>query len=58
MHSFNDCKSRWSKEPQWENDRGSFFTMFSTSGFIILDIDDQLLCSDVQTEVGQMYDEL
>jgi hypothetical protein len=24
----------------------------------VLDIDDQLLCSDVQMEVGQMYDEL
>ena len=24
----------------------------------VLDIDDQLLCSDVQTEAGQMYDEL
>ena len=25
---------------------------------IVLDIDDQPLCSDVQTDVGQMYDEL
>ena len=25
---------------------------------IVLDIDDQLLCSDVQTEAEQMYDEL
>ena len=25
---------------------------------IVLDINDQLLCSDVQTEVEQMYDEL
>ena len=24
----------------------------------VLDIDNQLVCSDVQTEVGQMYDEL
>ena len=25
---------------------------------IVINIDDQLLCSDVQTEAGQMYDEL
>ena len=25
---------------------------------IVLDIDDQLLCSNVQTQAGQMYDEL
>ena len=31
IESFNECKSRWSKEPQWTNDCGSFFTMFSTS---------------------------
>ena len=24
----------------------------------VLNIDDQLLCSDVQTEAGQMYDDL
>ena len=31
LHSFTDCRSGWSKEPQWENDCNSFFTMFSTS---------------------------
>ena len=44
----------------------TFATFESATGFkgfgallnIVLDIDDQLFCSDVQTEVGQMYDEL
>jgi hypothetical protein len=26
--SFSDCRSRWSKEPQWENDYGSFLPCF------------------------------
>jgi hypothetical protein len=30
MESFSDCRSGWSKEPQWKND-SVFFTMFSTS---------------------------
>ena len=34
------------------------FKGFEALHNIVLDIDDQLLCSDVQTEVGQMYDEL
>jgi hypothetical protein len=25
LHSFSDCRSGWSKEPQWENDCGFFF---------------------------------
>ena len=29
-----------------------------TYGSIVLDINNQLLCSDVQREVGYMYDEL
>jgi hypothetical protein len=24
LQSFSDCRSGWSKEPQWENDYGSF----------------------------------
>ena len=32
MHSLSYRKSRWSKGLQWENDCGSFFTTFSTSG--------------------------
>jgi hypothetical protein len=28
MQLFNDCRSGWSKESQWENDRGSFLTCF------------------------------
>jgi hypothetical protein len=28
MHSFSDCISGWSKEPQWENDCGSFLPCF------------------------------
>jgi hypothetical protein len=28
MQSFSGCKSRWSKEPQWENDCGSFLHCF------------------------------
>ena len=34
------------------------FQGFEALHSTILDIDDQLLCSDVQTKVGQMYDEL
>ena len=34
------------------------FKGFEALHNIVLDIDNQLLCSDVQTEVGQMYDEL
>ena len=34
------------------------FKGFKAKHNTILDIDDQLLCSDVQTEVGHMYDEL
>ena len=28
MHSFSDCRSRWSKEPQWQNNCGSFLPCF------------------------------
>ena len=28
MPSFTDCRSGWSKEPQWENDCGSFLPCF------------------------------
>ena len=28
MHSFRDCRSGWSKEPQWKNDYGSFLPCF------------------------------
>jgi hypothetical protein len=28
MHSFSDCGSGWSKEPQWKNDYGSFLPCF------------------------------
>ena len=34
------------------------FKGFEALHNIVLDIDDQLLCSNVQTEAGQMYDEL
>ena len=34
------------------------FESFETLHNNVLDINDQLLYSDVQTEVGQMYDEL
>ena len=34
------------------------FKGFETLHNIVLDIDDQVLCSDVQTEIEQMYDEL
>ena len=34
------------------------FKSFEALHNIILDIDSQLLCSDVRTEAGQMYDEL
>ena len=36
MQSFKDCRSGWSKEPQWEKDCGSFFAMFLTSDEISL----------------------
>ena len=34
------------------------FKGFEALHNIVLDIDDQLLCFDVQTKVGHMYDEL
>ena len=34
------------------------FKGFEALHNIVLDIDNQLYCSDVQTEVGQIYDEL
>ena len=34
------------------------FKGFEALHIIVLDIDDRLLCSDVQREVGHMYDEL
>jgi hypothetical protein len=34
-YAVSDCRSRWSKEPQWENDCGSFCTKFSTSAIHI-----------------------
>ena len=34
------------------------FKGFEALHNIVLDIDNQFLCSDVQTEAGQMYDEL
>ena len=34
------------------------FKDFEALHITVLDIDNQLLCSDVQTKVGQIYDEL
>ena len=31
LQLFSDCRSGWSKEPQWENDCGFFCAQFSTS---------------------------
>ena len=36
MQSFNDCKSWWSKEPQWENNCGSFLPCFLLVQALIL----------------------
>ena len=41
-----------------ESESATDFKGFETVHNTILDIDDRLLCSDTQTEVGQMYDEL
>ena len=41
-----------------ESESANDFKGFEALHNIVLDIDGQLLCSDVQTEVGQMYDEL
>ena len=41
-----------------ESESATDFKGFEALHNIVLDIDDQLLCSDVQTEAGQMYDEL
>ena len=41
-----------------ESKNATDFKGFEALHNIVLNIDDQLLCSDVQTEVGQMYDEL
>jgi hypothetical protein len=35
LQSFSDCRSGWSKEPQWENNYGFFFAMFSTSLWMV-----------------------
>jgi hypothetical protein len=32
MQSFNDCRSGWSKEPQWENNCGSISQCFLLVG--------------------------
>ena len=41
-----------------EYESATDFKGFEALHNIVLDINDQLLCSDVQTEAGQMYDEL
>ena len=41
-----------------ESESATYFKGFEALHNIVLDIDDQLLCSDVQTEAGHMYDEL
>ncbi len=41
-----------------ESESATDFKGFEALHNIVLDIDDQLRCSDVQTEVGQLYDEL
>ena len=41
-----------------EDESATNFKGFEALHNIILDIDDQLLCSNVQTEVGHMYDNL
>ena len=41
-----------------ESESATDFKGFQALHNIVLDIDDQLLCSDVQTEARQMYDEL
>jgi hypothetical protein len=44
--SFNDCSSGWSKEPQWENDCDSFFTMFSTNEVNYSDIQNAFMLDE------------
>ena len=41
-----------------ESDSATDFKGFETLHNTVLDIDDQLLCTDVQTEAEQIYDEL
>ena len=41
-----------------EFERATDFKGFEALHNTILDINDQFLCSDVQTKVGQMFDEL
>ena len=41
-----------------ESESATNFKGFEALHNIVLDINDQLLCSDVQTEAEQMYDEL
>ena len=41
-----------------ETESGVEFRDFEALHNIVFDIDDQLLCYDVQTKVEQMYDEL
>ena len=45
-------------ETSAESKSATDFKSFEALHNIVLNIDDQLLCSDVQTEVGEMYDEL
>ena len=41
-----------------ESESTTDFKGFEAPHSTIIDINDQLLCSNAQTEVGQMYDEL
>ena len=41
-----------------EHESGTDFKGFEALHNIVLDVDDLLLCSDVQTKVGHIYDEL
>ena len=41
-----------------ESESATDFKGFGALHSTILDVNNQLLCSDVQSEVGQMYDEL
>jgi hypothetical protein len=45
LQSFSDCRLRWSKEPQWENDCGSFLPCFLLV-FVSLDIELKCIISD------------
>ena len=56
----NRNREQWKHEASHltKSESATDFKGFEALHNTVLDIDDQLLCANVQTEVGHMYDEL